>query len=159
MKVSIASDHAGFRLKEAVLPSLESDGHEVIDLGANSEQPVDYPDYAMKIATVILSGKVERGIFICGSGVGGCVAANKVPGIRAGLCHDCYSAHQGVEHDKMNLLCIGSRVVGVELARELCRAFLNAEFSGEERHVRRLKKLDKIENRFLKPFGRKPRRR
>ena len=152
MKVAFSSDHAGFRLKQAVIQSLEADGHEIVDLGTNSDQPVDYPDYALKIAVAILRGKAERGIFICGSGVGGCVAANKIPGVRAGLCHDTYSAHQGVEHDDMNMLCIGSRVVGVELAKELSRAFLNAEFQGEARHVKRLKKLEKIETRFLRSF-------
>jgi ribose 5-phosphate isomerase B len=153
MKVAITSDHAGYQLKQALIPLIESDGHELIDLGANSDKPVDYPDFALRIALVIAGGDADRGIFICGSGVGGCVAVNKVPGIRAGLCHDTYSAHQGVEHDNMNILCLGSRVVGKELAAELCRAFLNAEFSNEERHIRRLKKIEEIECRFNKLLG------
>jgi ribose 5-phosphate isomerase B len=152
MKIAISSDHAGFRLKQQLLPILEVDGHEAIDLGTDSDQPVDYPDYALRAALLVANHDVERGIFICGSGVGGCVVVNKIPGIRSGLCHDTYSAHQGVEHDDMNLLCLGSRVIGVELAIELCRAFINAEFSGEERHKRRLQKLEEIETRFCKPF-------
>jgi ribose 5-phosphate isomerase B len=155
MKIAIASDHAGFRLKQQLLPILEADGHEIVDLGTDSEEPVDYPDYALRAALLVANRDVERGIFICGSGVGGCVVVNKIPGIRSGLCHDTYSAHQGVEHDNMNLLCLGSRVVGKELAIELCRAFLNAEFSNEERHKRRLGKLRDIEERFCKPFERK----
>ncbi|OGC90477.1 MAG: ribose 5-phosphate isomerase B [candidate division Zixibacteria bacterium RBG_16_53_22] len=153
MKVAMTSDHAGYQLKQAIVSAIESDGHELIDLGTNSEEPVDYPDFALRIALVIAGGDADRGIFICGSGVGGNVAVNKVPGIRAGLCHDTYSAHQGVEHDNMNILCLGSRVVGKELAIELCRAFLNAEFSNEDRHIRRLEKIEEIENRFNKPLG------
>jgi ribose 5-phosphate isomerase B len=151
MKIAVASDHAGFRLKEQIIPVLEADGHEILDLGTNSESPVDYPDFARKIAMAILSGEAERGIFICGSGVGASVAANKFKGIRAGLCHDTYSAHQGVEHDDMNLLCLGSRVIGPELAFELIRAFLSAEFSEAERHKRRLQKLAAIEDENMKP--------
>jgi ribose 5-phosphate isomerase B len=152
MKVAISSDHAGFWLKQQLLPALEADGHEIIDLGTDSEEPVDYPDYALRAALLVANRDVDRGIFICGSGVGGCVVVNKIPGIRSGLCHDTYSAHQGVEHDNMNLLCLGSRVVGKALAIELCRAFLNAEFSNEERHKRRLDKLQEIEESFCKPF-------
>ncbi len=155
MKIAVASDHAGFWLKQQLLPVLEADGHEIVDLGTDSEEPVDYPDYALRAALLVANHDVERGIFVCGSGVGGCVVVNKIPGIRSGLCHDTYSAHQGVEHDNMNLLCLGSRVVGKELAIELCRAFLNAEFSNEERHKRRLGKLQDIEERFCKPFERK----
>jgi ribose 5-phosphate isomerase B len=151
MKVAITSDHAGFHLKQALLAVIESEGHEVVDLGTNSEVSVDYPDFALKIALIVANHDVERGIFVCGSGVGGSVAANKVPGVRAGLCHDTYSAHQGVEHDNMNILCLGSRVVGKELAIELCRAFLNAEYSGEKRHEQRLEKLAEIEKRFIRP--------
>lgn len=150
MKVAIASDHAGFHLKELILATLEADGYEILELGTNSEEPVDYPDFALKTALAIISGEAERGVFICGSGVGGVIVANKVKGIRAGLCHDTYSAHQGVEHDEMNLLCLGSRVIGAELAIEVCRAFLAAEFSGTERHKRRLKKVEEIEKVFMK---------
>ncbi len=153
MKVAISCDHAGFWLKQQLLPSIEADGHELIDLGTDSDEPVDYPDYALRVALLVANGDVERGIFICGSGVGGSVAANKIHGVRAGLCHDTYSAHQGVEHDDMNLLCLGSRVVGRDLAIELCRAYLGAEFSGEERHKRRLDKVKEIEERFVKKVG------
>jgi ribose 5-phosphate isomerase B len=152
MKVAISSDHAGFPLKQLLLPELEADGHEVIDLGTDSKEPVDYPDFALRVALLVAKHDVERGIFVCGSGVGGCVVVNKIPGIRSGLCHDTYSAHQGVEHDNMNLLCLGSRVIGIELAIELCRTFLNAEFSNEERHKRRLGKLHDIEKRYCKRF-------
>jgi ribose 5-phosphate isomerase B len=152
MKVAITSDHAGFQLKQAIIPIIESLGHELIDLGTDSEEPVDYPDFALRIALLIANRDVDRGVFICGSGVGGTVVVNKIPGVRAGLCHDTYSAHQGVEHDNMNILCLGSRVVGQELAIELCRAFLAAEFSGEERHRRRLGKLHEIERRFTRPI-------
>ena len=150
MKIAIASDHAGFWLKGQLLAILETDGHEIIDLGTNSTDPVDYPDYAAKIGGALISNEAERGILICGSGVGASIAANKIPGIRAGLCHDTYSAHQGVEHDDMNLICLGSRVIGLELASEIVRAFLGAEFSAEERHQRRFRKLLEIEQRYLK---------
>jgi ribose 5-phosphate isomerase B len=152
MKVAISSDHAGFWLKQQLLPALESDGNELIDLGTDSDDPVDYPDYALRVALLVANHDVERGIFICGSGVGGCVVANKIPGIRSGLCHDTYSAHQGVEHDDMNLLCLGSRVIGKNLAIELSQAFLCAKFSGQERHKRRLEKTKEIEKRFCRPL-------
>jgi RpiB/LacA/LacB family sugar-phosphate isomerase len=155
MKVAITSDHAGFILKEAIIPVLETDGHEIIDLGPSSNKPVDYPDFALRLALFIVNKSAERGIFICGSGVGGNVVLNKIRGIRAGICHDSYSAHQGVEHDDMNIICLGSRVVGIDLAIELCQSFLNAEFSGEERHKRRLAKLVRIENRYAKPVIKK----
>jgi len=148
MRIAIAADHAGFPLKQELAPWLRSSGHEVTDLGTNSTDPVDYPDYAEAIARAVLEGKVERGVLICGSGVGASVAANKVPGIRAGLCHDTYSAHQGVEHDDMNVLVMGARVIGTELARELVRAFLGAVFTREARHVRRLGKIRAIEERY-----------
>jgi ribose 5-phosphate isomerase B len=150
MKIAIAADHAGFRLKERIIAIMETDGHEILDLGTNSESPVDYPDFAIKIAMAIISGEAERGILICGSGVGAAIAANKFRGIRAGLCHDTYSAHQGVEHDDMNLLCLGSRVIGSELALELIKTFLAAEFSGADRHKRRLQKLAVIEDENMK---------
>ncbi len=141
MRIAIASDHAGFILKQDLVKNLEGLGHTVIDLGTNSEAPVDYPDYAAAIAKAVLGGTAERGVLICGSGVGASVAVNKFRGIRAAVCHDTYSAHQGVEHDNMNVLVLGSRVIGVELAHELVTAFLRAIFSGEERHVRRLNKV------------------
>ena len=141
MIVGIAADHAGYALKQELIPSLRSLGDDVKDLGTYSPDPVDYPDVAADLARAVLSGAVERGVLICGSGVGASVAANKLPGIRAGLCHDSYSAHQGVEHDDMNILVLGARVIGVELARELVRVFLAARFTHEERHERRLAKI------------------
>ena len=148
MRIAIAADHAGFPLKQEMASWLRSVGHDVADLGTDSTEPVDYPDYAEALAQRVLEGKVERGVLICGSGVGASVAVNKVPGIRAGLCHDTYSAHQGVEHDDMNVLVLGARVIGVELARELVRAFLGAVFSREARHVRRVGKIRAIEERY-----------
>ncbi|MGH9667617.1 MAG: ribose 5-phosphate isomerase B [Bryobacteraceae bacterium] len=149
MNIVIANDHAGFDLKTLLARYMqESLGHKVVDAGSYNTEPVDYPDYAEKLSDAILSGRAERGILICGSGVGASVAANKVPGIRAGLCHDTYSAHQGVEHDDMNVLVLGARVVGVELARELVHAYLPAKFSGEERHLRRLAKVHAIETKY-----------
>ncbi len=148
MRVAVGSDHAGFELKEKIKGFLEGWGHQVIDVGTYSADPVDYPDYAEAVSRAVLDGKADRAILICGSGVGASVAANKIPGIRAGLCHDTYSAHQGVEHDDMNVLVLGERVLGPELARDLVLAFLGAEFSGEERHRRRLAKVKDIETRF-----------
>lgn len=148
MRLAIAADHAGYELKRDLVPVLLDGGHEVADLGTDGPAPVDYPDYARLVAEAVLSGRVERGILICGSGVGASVAVNKFAGIRAGLCHDTYSAHQGVEHDDMNVLVLGSRVVGTALAAELTRAFVAARFSGEERHVRRLRKVAEIELSF-----------
>lgn len=144
MRIAIAADHAGYELKQELIPSLRAIG-EVEDLGTYSTDPVDYPDIAERVARAVVSGAVERGVLICGSGVGASVAANKVPGVRAGLCHDTYSAHQGVEHDDMNVLVLGARVIGPELARELVRAFLAARFSHEERHERRLRKIQALE--------------
>ena len=149
MRVAIASDHAGFVLKQDLIPELRHLGHEVQDLGTNSTDPVDYPDYSEAIGRTVLEGRADRGILICGSGVGASVAANKHPGVRAGLCHDCYSAHQGVEHDDMNVLVLGARVIGPALAHELIARFLEAKFSGEERHVRRLGKIAAIEARYM----------
>jgi RpiB/LacA/LacB family sugar-phosphate isomerase len=145
MKVAVGADHAGFALKQELIPWLRSRDHEVTDLGTNSPEPVDYPDVAVTVAGAVLGGAAERGVLICGSGVGACVAANKLPGIRAGLCHDTYSAHQGVEHDDMNVLVLGARVIGVELARELARFFLDARFTHEARHERRLGKIKALE--------------
>lgn len=149
MKVAVAADHAGFPLKDLVLKIVQQAGHEAIDLGTFSMEAVDYPDYAEKVGHSIQAGEADRGILICGSGVGAAVAANKMRGIRAGLCHDTYSAHQSVEHDNTNILALGARVIGVELAGELVKAFLKATFSGEERHQRRLKKILEIERREL----------
>jgi RpiB/LacA/LacB family sugar-phosphate isomerase len=149
MRVVIASDHAGFELKETLRPYIESLGHDVIDAGPSSYQPGDdYPDFAEALAMAVKNHQADRGVLMCGSGVGASVVANKITGVRAAVCHDTYSAHQGVEHDDMNVLVMGSRVVGVELARELVRSFLLANFSGEERHVRRLAKVRAIEARF-----------
>ena len=140
MIVAIAADHAGFDMKQWLLAALGEDGHTLIDLGTSSRDPVDYPDYARALGETIVSGRAERGILVCGSGVGACVAANKIRGIRAGTCHDTYSGHQGVEHDDMNVLCLGARVIGTAPALEIVRAFLGARFSGEERHARRVAK-------------------
>ena len=147
MRIAIASDHAGFKLKQDLLKDLGELGHWVVDLGTNSEDPVDYPDYAVAVGNAVLGGTAERGVLICGSGVGASVAANKLKGIRAAVCHDTYSAHQGVEHDDRNVLVLGSRVIGPALGRELVTAFLHATFSGEERHVRRLNKVRALEKR------------
>src|SRR6516162_5567945 len=148
MKIAIGADHAGFELKEAVKQLLLELKHEVLDLGTHSTEPTDYPDSAEAVGLAVREGKAERGILCCGSGVGASVAANKFPGIRAGLCHDHYSAHQGVEHDDMNVLVMGGRVIGELVALELVTAFLNAKYSGEERHERRLKKVIAIEKQF-----------
>ena len=148
MKVGFGADHAGFELKKLLIDYLRQNGHELLDVGTDSAAPVDYPDYAERVGLSVLQGKSERGILICGSGVGASVAANKIPGIRAGLCHDGYSAHQGVEHDDMNVLVLGSRVIGPELSKDLCITFINARFTGEERHRRRLEKIHSIEQRY-----------
>ena len=146
MKIAIGADHGGFPLKEELADVLRQAGYEVEDLGAhqyNSQD--DYPDFALAVARAVADGKARRGIVVCGSGVGASVAANKVKGARAALCHDTYSAHQGVEHDDLNILCLGGRIIGVELAKEIAKAFLEAEFSGEERHHRRLSKVNAAE--------------
>jgi RpiB/LacA/LacB family sugar-phosphate isomerase len=148
MQIAIASDHAGFQLKQTALQFLRDLGQEPLDLGTHNTDPVDYPDYAEKVGLAIRDSKADRGIVICGSGVGASVAANKISGVRAALCHDTYSAHQGVEHDDMNVLVLGERVIGVELAKELIRAFVNARFTGEERHVRRLNKVIALEKKY-----------
>jgi ribose 5-phosphate isomerase B len=145
MKVAIGADHAGYALKQDLIPWLRTIGHEVTDLGTHSTEPVDYPDVAALVAGAVLGRTVERGVLICGSGVGASVAANKLPGIRAGICHDTYSAHQGVEHDDMNILVLGSRVLGVELAKELTRLILEARCTPEHRHERRLAKIRALE--------------
>ena len=150
MKLVIGSDHAGFALKELVRDNLLAAGHEVIDLGAYNAEPSDYPDFAELVGQAIRRGEAPRGILICGSGVGVCVAANKIPGIRAGMCHDTYSAHQGVEHDDMNVLVLGARIIGSEVAFELAHSFLGAKFlAGEARFVRRYKKVLAIEAKYM----------
>jgi RpiB/LacA/LacB family sugar-phosphate isomerase len=150
MKLVVGSDHAGFQLKNEIAGLLKSLGHDVLDVGAYDERPSDYPDFAEAVGRAVLDGRAERGVLICGSGVGASVAANKLVGIRAGMCHDTYSAHQGVEHDNINVLVLGSRVVGVKLAEDLVKAFLGAQFTREERHVRRLAKVKALEDKMLK---------
>jgi RpiB/LacA/LacB family sugar-phosphate isomerase len=150
MRVALGADHAGFGLKQSLRDYLTKLGHEVVDVGTHNTDAVDYPDYAEAVCTALRDVRAERGIVVCGSGVGASIAANKIPGIRAGLCHDTYSAHQGVEHDAMNVLVLGGRVVGPEVAYELVRAFLAAEFSGEARHQRRLDKVNAIEARYTR---------
>lgn len=151
MRVGIAADHAGFELKELLAGRLAEEGHAVSDFGTHSPDPVDYPDYAAAVSRAVADGRVERGIVICGSGAGAAVAANKVNGIRAMTAHDTYTAHQGVEHDDVNVLCLGSRVIGSAVAAELASAFLSAEFSREPRHVRRLEKVLALENAMNPP--------
>ncbi len=148
MKVALASDHAGFALKQELVTFVKGLGHEVSDLGTHTQEPCDYPDFAVKIADEVLAGRAERGILLCGSGVGASVAANKIPGIRAGNCGDYYSAHQGVEHDAMNVLVLGGRIVGGSVARDMVRAFLEAKYTKEDRHERRLAKVLAIEQRY-----------
>ena len=170
MRLAIASDHAGVALKNDLVQRLRRRRHRVLDLGTHHPGPADYPDSARDVASALLGGRADRGILICGSAVGVSVAANKYPSIRAGVCHDTYSAHQGVQHDDLNVLCLGARIVGPELAWELVEAFLGARFSGEARHVRRLRKIREIEVTWMgndlfrrttdrrRPPGRKPRR-
>jgi len=150
MRLALASDHAGYDLKQELLALLQGWGHQVEDLGAHSKEPVDYPDAAAAVAGALREGRAERGIVVCGSGAGVSIAANKFPGIRAAVCHDTYTAHQAVEHDDMNVLCLGARVVGGALAADVAAAFLSARFSGEGRHRRRLDKVLAIERQFLK---------
>jgi ribose 5-phosphate isomerase B len=146
MRVAVAFDHRGVKLRERVLEAVVRAGHEPVDLGTDAPEPrIDYPDKAREIGDAILNGDAERGIFVCGSGVGASVAASKLAGIRAAICHDTYSAHQGVEHDDMNVLCLGSEVIGPELTGELVRTFLGAKFDGGERYVRRLEKIEEME--------------
>jgi ribose 5-phosphate isomerase B len=150
MKIAVACDHAGFPLKECVLETVHRLGHEPLDLGTTSTAPVDYSDYAEKLGRLIQAGQAERGILLCGSGVGACIAANKLKGIYASVCHDTFSGHQGVEHDNMNVLCLGPRVIGPALAIEIVTAFLSARFvgndPGQERHARRVAKIKKLES-------------
>jgi ribose 5-phosphate isomerase B len=148
MNLAVASDHGGYPLKARIIDELRKAGHEVSDLGTNSADPVDYPDYARAVAEAVLSGRAERAILLCGSGAGACVAANKFRGIRAATCHDSFSARQCVEDDDVNVLCLGARVIGPELAVELVRDYVNARFSGAERHRRRLAKIAAFESEF-----------
>jgi ribose 5-phosphate isomerase B len=148
-RIAIGGDHWGYQLKGPLKEHLEGLGHEVVDVGAHEHDPADdYPDFAKAVAERVARGEADRGVVVCGSGVGACVAANKVLGVRASVCHDAYSAHQGVEHDDMNVLCLGSRIVGDELARELVTVFVSAEFTAEERHRRRLDKVRAMEARW-----------
>jgi RpiB/LacA/LacB family sugar-phosphate isomerase len=150
MRIVIGADHAGFELKQLIGDYLRHLGHDVVDVGTDSDDPVDYPDYAEALSKVILEGRAERGVLVCGSGVGASVSANKIPGIRAGLCHNTYAAHQGAEHDDMNVLVLGARVIGIALARELVDTFLSARFNGEERHRRRVAKIKDLEKKYGK---------
>jgi RpiB/LacA/LacB family sugar-phosphate isomerase len=145
MRIVIGADHRGYQLKDEIAAALKRDGHEVLDVGTNSAESVDYPDYARAVGEAIVDGRAERGIIVCGSGVGAGIAANKMRGVRAAICHDTYSAAQGVQHDDMNVLCLGARVVGDALAMELVQAFLRARFKGEERLRRRLEKVSEME--------------
>ncbi|MDA8173807.1 MAG: ribose 5-phosphate isomerase B [Nitrospiraceae bacterium] len=154
MKIAIGADHGGFALKEVLKNFLKKKGHKVMDVGAHRLEPGDdYPEFSALVARQIMEKKAERGILVCGSGVGASVAANKFPGVRAALCHDIFSAHQGVEDDNINVLCLGQRVVGEELAKELAVRFVEAKFSGAERHLRRLDEIEKIESRYIKTEG------
>src|SRR5215208_5062280 len=148
MRIALSADHAGYQLKNELAAKLTQQGHDVLDLGTHSAAPVDYPDSAEAMASAIVEHHAERGIIVCGSGAGVSIAASKFPGIRAAVCHDTYTAHQAVEHDDMNVLCVGARVIGAALALEISEAFLAARFSGEERHQRRLNKVHDIERRF-----------
>ena len=150
MRIALAADHAGFEMKRDLAAALGKAGHDVLDLGTHSTAAVDYPDCAQSVAEAVRGKDAQRGIIVCGSGAGVSIAANKFPGIRAAVCHDTYTAHQAVEHDDMNVLCIGARVIGAALAQEIANAFLSAAFSGEERHQRRLNKILAIESRFAR---------
>ncbi len=151
MRIALAADHAGFEMKQDLAGALRDLGHEVLDLGTHSTAAVDYPDSAESVANALRERRADRGIIVCGSGAGVSIAANKFPGVRAAVCHDCYTAHQAVEHDDMNVLCLGARVIGAALARDLIQAFLGAAFSREDRHQRRLNKILAIESRFARP--------
>ena len=151
MRIAVGADHAGYPLKAGAIAELRRLGHQVIDLGTDSDAAVDYPDYAQKVAEAVMRGEADRGLLLCGSGVGASVAANKVPGVRAAVCHDTFSARQGVEDDDMNVLCLGARVIGAELALDVIRAWQAATFSNAERHARRLAKVRALEARYLAP--------
>ena len=150
MKVAVATDHGGYPLKETVITTLRELGHELIDFGTDSMESVDYPDYAKKAGEAVAKGEADRAILLCGSGVGVCITANKIPGVYACVCHDSYTAYQGVEHDQMNALCLGGRVIGTELAIVIVKSFMSARFSGVPRHERRVDKMKAIEKKQLK---------
>ena len=150
MRVAVSSDHAGFPIKEAVIETVKELGYEVLDLGTNNKDRVDYPDFAEKAGQAIISGQAERGIVMCGSGIGVCITLNKMKGIYAGLCHDTYSAHQGVEHDDMNVLCLGGQIIGPELAKDIVRSFLKATPINQGRYLVRINKFKAIEKDFFK---------
>jgi ribose 5-phosphate isomerase B len=150
MRIAVGADHAGFELKRDLAGALAQQGHEILDLGTHSSAPVDYPDIAEAVATAIRNGQVDRGIIVCGSGAGVAVAACKFPGVRAAVCHDCYTARQAVEHDDVNVMCLGARVIGAALARTLVETFLSAGFKPEERHLRRVAMIEAIESRFTR---------
>jgi RpiB/LacA/LacB family sugar-phosphate isomerase len=145
MRIVVGCDHAGFPLKQIIIQAVQAAGHEVVDVGTNTPAPIDYPDITLAVGRAILEGRAERGIMLCGSGIGACITANKIHGIYASVCHDTYSAHQGVEHDTMNVLCLGARIIGPEIASELVHSFVQASFQPEERHVRRVGKMHKVE--------------
>ena len=150
MRIAVAADHAGFEMKRDLAAALRAQGYDVLDLGTHSSAPIDYPDCAEAVATALRDRRVDRGLIVCGSGAGVSIAANKFPGVRAAVCHDCYTARQAVEHDDMNVLCLGARVIGPALAGDVVAVFLAATFSGEERHRRRLDKILAIEDRFAR---------
>jgi RpiB/LacA/LacB family sugar-phosphate isomerase len=145
MRVVVGADHRGYDLKDSLAAALREDGHEIVDVGVSSSEPVDYPDIAVRVGAAITEGRADRGVFVCGSGVGACIAVNKLQGIRGAMTHDTYSAHQGVEHDDMNVVCLGSRIIGDALALEVVRAFLSAEFIGRDQYLRRLKQVEALE--------------
>lgn len=149
MRVALGSDHAGFKLKQQILDYVQTLGHEVLDMGTHDSSAVDYPDFAEAVGKAVINNDADRGILLCGSGVGSVIAANKIPGIRAGICHDCYTAHQGVEHDDMNVLVLGARIIGIALAQELVKFFLEAKFSEDPRFKRRLAKVTNLETKYL----------
>lgn len=149
MKIAVASDHAGYPLKKVVIDTIQAMGHVAIDLGTDSTESVDYPDFAEKAGMAIVNGEADRAIGICGSGVGVCIVGNKIPGVYACLCHDTYSAAQGVEHDRMNMLCLGARIIGTELASRIVENFINAQPSDDPRHVRRTSRIKAIEEKYL----------
>ena len=148
MRIAVGADHAGFEMKRDLAAAMAQQGHEILDVGTHSSAAVDYPDIAEAVATALRNGQVDRGVIVCGSGAGVAVAANKFPGVRAAVCHDAYTARQAVEHDDLNVMCLGARVIGPALARTLVESFVAATFSAEDRHLRRLAKIDAIESRF-----------
>jgi ribose 5-phosphate isomerase B len=151
MKIALGADHGGVELKNTLQTFLEKEGHSVLNLGTNSSEPVDYPDFAERVALAVTEGKAERGIMVCGSGVGATIAANKIPGARAALCHDTFSAHQGIEDDDANILCLGERVIGPNLAMDIVKIWIAARFSKAERHSRRLQKVLNLEKKYFRP--------